>query len=61
MLRYYNLSQRTNNLPVNGVIESIYNKLSSRPNSSFAYRYMHQKLGSKGLVVSRETVRVIIS
>ena len=42
------------------VIESIYNELSSGPNSSFGYRYMHQKLRSKGLVVSRETVRVII-
>ena len=42
------------------VIESIYNELSSGPNSSFSYRYMHQKLRSKGLAVSRETVRVII-
>ena len=60
MLRYYNLSRRTNKSPINRVIESIYSELSSGPNSSFGYRYMHQKLRSKGLVVSRETVRVII-
>ena len=60
MLRYYNLSRRTNKSPINRVIESIYNELSSGPNSNFRYRYMHQKLRSKGLVVSRETVRVII-
>ena len=45
---------------MNRVIESIYNELSLGPNSSFGYRYMHQKLRSKGLVVSRETVKVII-
>ena len=60
MLRYYNLSRRTNKSPINRVIESIYSELSSEPNSSFGYRYMHQKLRSKGLVVSRETVKVII-
>ena len=55
MLRYYNLSRRTNKSPINRVIESIYSELSSGPNSSFGYRYMHQKLRSKGLEVSRET------
>ena len=60
MLRYYKLSRRTNKSPMNRVIESIYNELSSGPNSSFGYRYMRQKLRSKGLAVSRETVRVII-
>ena len=45
---------------MNRVIESIYNELSSGPNSSFGCRYMHQKLRSKRLVVCRETVRVII-
>ena len=60
MLRYCNLSRRTNKSPINRVIESIYNEFSLGPNSSFGYRYMHQKLRSKGLVVSRETVRVII-
>ena len=55
MLRYYNLSRRTNKLPISRVIASIYNELSSGPNSNFGYRYMHQKLGSKVLVVSRGT------
>ena len=57
MLRYYKLSRITNKSPMNRVIVSIYNELSSGPNSSFGYRYMHQKLRSKGLVVSRETVK----
>ena len=60
MLRYYNLSKRTNKSPMNRVIESVYNELSSGPNSSFGQRYMHQKLRSKGLVVNHETVRVTI-
>ena len=60
MLRYYNLSRRTNKSPINRVIETIYNELSLGPNSSFGYRYTHQKLRSKGLVVNRETVRVLI-
>ena len=53
MLRYYNLSRRTNKSPIDRVIESIYNKILSGPNSSFGYKYTHQKLRSKGLVVSR--------
>ena len=60
MLRYCSLSRRTNKSSTNRVIEVIYNELSLGPNSSFRYRYMHQKLRSKGLVVSRETVRVTI-
>ena len=60
MLRYCSLSRRTNKSSTNRVIEVIYNELSLGPNSSFRYRHMHQKLRSKGLVVSRETVRVII-
>ena len=59
-LRYYNLSRRTNKLPMNRVIECIYNELSSGPNSCFGYRHMYQKLCSKEAAVSRETVQVII-
>ena len=49
MLRYYNLSRRTNKSPINRVIESIYNEFSSGPNSSFGYWYMHQSYAQRDL------------
>ena len=45
---------------MNRIVESIYNELLSGPNSSFGYKYMHQNLCSRGLLVSRETVQIII-
>ena len=60
ILRERDLSRRKRQSPVNEIVDSIENELQGS-GRLIGYRLMHQKLGlSYGLIVDRETVRVIM-
>ena len=60
ILRERGLTRRIQQSPMNEIVDAIENELQGS-GSLLGYRLMHQKLGlSYGLVVNRETVRVVM-
>ena len=59
ILRLLNLYRRHGKSPLNVVIKEVAKELKG-PSSSYGYRQMHQQLRKNGLVVDKETTRLII-